>query len=195
MLHIEDERRVAEEGPRCKPRVPQIASPRRGSVVTPVRALAYLLARFPTWRYIFTRKFTAHLSLPSLRRISLTNVSSPYVYPHRAISMQVKSYQFSSLTEDDEGERRMLLLFYVDRSNYPCFTTRQRLSFYICISPSRGNDFCENERYIFLPFASIRFDWIRGNRGDRLIENKTEEGTRGSLTSRASLAMPPDCSP
>lgn len=81
VLHIEDERRVAEEGPRCKPRVPQIASPRRGSVVTPVRALAYLLARFPTWRYIFTRKFTAHLSLPSLRRISLTNVSSPYVYP------------------------------------------------------------------------------------------------------------------
>lgn len=112
-----------------------------------------------------------------------------------SISMQVKSYQFSSLTEDDEGERRMLLLFYVDHSNYPCFTTRQRLSFYICISPSRGNDFCENERYIFLPFASIRFDWIRGNRGDRLIENKTEEGTRGSLTSRASLAMPPDCSP
>lgn len=66
---------------------------------------------------------------------------------------------------------------------------------YMYISLSRGNDFCENERYIFLPFASIRFDWIRGNRGDRLIENKTEEGTRGSLTSRASLAMPPDCSP
>lgn len=72
-------------------------------------------------------------------------------------------------------------------------TTTIVRSFYI--SPSRGNDFCENERYIFLPFASIRFDWIRGNRGDRLIENKTEEGTRGSLTSRASLAMPPDCSP
>lgn len=48
VLHIEDERRVAEDGPRCKPRVPQIASPpRRGSVVTPpIRALAYLLAFF-----------------------------------------------------------------------------------------------------------------------------------------------------
>lgn len=40
------------------------------------------------------------------------------------------------------------------------------------------------EAYIFLRFE---FDSIGGNRGDGLIENKTEEGTRGSLTSRASL--------
>lgn len=158
VLHIEDERRVAEEGPRCKPRVPQIASPRRGSVVTPVRALAYLLARFPTWRYIFTRKFTAHLSLPSLRRISLTNVSSPYVYPHRAISMQVKSYQFSSLTEDDEGERRMFLLFYVDRSNYPCFTTRQRLSVPFIYLPLEVTISVKTKDIFFFP--SLRFDSI-----------------------------------
>lgn len=112
--------------------------------------------------------------------------------------MQVKSYQasqFSSLTEDDEGEcsfsfTSITRIIRVSRHDNDC-----PFLLYMYISLSRGNDFCENERYIFLPFASIRFDWIRGNRGDRLIENKTEEGTRGSLTSRASLAMPPDCSP
>lgn len=79
----------------------------------------------------------------------------------------------------------MLVLFYagVRRSYYLYFAIRQNnlivRSFYICLE-----DFCgssEDERYIF-----VRFDSIRGNRGDGLIENKTEEGTRGSLTSRAS---------
>lgn len=48
VLHIEDERRVAEDGPRCKPRVPQIASPPRpGSVVTPpTHPRACLFTRF-----------------------------------------------------------------------------------------------------------------------------------------------------
>lgn len=195
MLHIEDERRVAEEGPRCKPRVPQIASPRRGSVVTAAtrsRACLFTCSLSNLAIHLYSQIYC-----PPFPPFSASYFVDKHLFALciSSISMQVKSYQFSSLTEDDEGERRMLLLFYVDHSNYPCFTTRQRLSFYICISPSRGNDFCENERYIFLPFASIRFDWIRGNRGDRLIENKTEEGTRGSLTSRASLAMPPDCSP
>lgn len=87
VLHIEDEWRVAEEGPRCKPRVPQIASPRRGSVVTAAthsRALTYLLARFPTWRYICTHNRNAYFLRANLLppfppfstrgRISLTNV-------------------------------------------------------------------------------------------------------------------------
>lgn len=50
----------------------------------------------------------------------------------------------------------------------------------------------ENEEYIYIYleayiFLRFEFDSIGGNRGDGLIENKTEEGTRGSLTSRASL--------
>lgn len=48
----------------------------------------------------------------------------------------------------------------------------------------------ENEEYIYIyleAYIFLRFDSIGGNRGDGLIENKTEEGTRGSLTSRASL--------
>lgn len=193
MLHIEDERRVAEEGPRCKPRVPQIASPRRGSVVTAAtrsRACLFTCSLSNLAIHLYSQIYC-----PPFHPFSASYFVDKHLFALciSSISMQVKSYQFSSLTEDDEGEcsfsfTSITRIIRVSRHDNDC-------PFLLFRSPSRGNDFCENERYIFLPFASIRFDWIRGNRGDRLIENKTEEGTRGSLTSRASLAMPPDCSP
>lgn len=158
MLHIEDERRVAEESPRCKPRVPQIASPRRGSVVTAAtRSRACL--------------FTCSLSNLAIHLYSqiycppFPPFSASYFVDKRlfalcisSISMQVKSYQFSSLTEDDEGERRMLLLFYVDHSNYPCFTARQRLSVPFIYLPLEVTISVKTKDIFFFP--SLRFDSI-----------------------------------
>lgn len=159
MLHIEDERRVAEESPRCKPRVPQIASPRRGSVVTAAtRSRACL--------------FTCSLSNLAIHLYSqiycppFPPFSASYFVDKRlfvlcisSISMQVKSYQFSSLTEDDEDE------------NGECsfsFTSITRI-----IRVSRHDNDCPFI-YVYLPlevtisvktkdiffFPSLRFDSI-----------------------------------
>lgn len=54
----------------------------------------------------------------------------------------------------------MLLLFYVDRSNYPCFTTRQRLSVpFIYVYLSLEVTISVKTKDIFF-FPSFRFNSI-----------------------------------
>lgn len=162
VLHIEDERRVAEEGPRCKPRVPQIASPRRGSVVTAAtRSRACL--------------FTCSLSNLAIHLYSqiycppFPPFSASYFVDKRLFALCISSPRNSDASKKLSGisvfiingrwRRRMLLLFYVDHSNYPCFATRQRLSFYICISLSLEVTISVKTKDIFF-FPSLRFDSI-----------------------------------
>lgn len=71
VLHIEDEWRVAEEGPtRCKPRVPQIASPRSVVAYSP-----FAFVDFTPRQLLVYPRATTRISFPSFL------CSSPLSYP------------------------------------------------------------------------------------------------------------------